>query len=69
MSTGSPSMAVEIDAFAQPGEEAKRRLKDPQARVRKRHAVADAGRSKLLALSYQLRDLVRIEAEFACRLS
>jgi hypothetical protein len=40
-----------IDTFVRPCEEAEGRFEVPQSRVRKRHAVANAGRSKLLAFS------------------
>ena len=48
-----------IDTFAQPCEEAEGRFEAPQSRVRKRHAVANAGRSKLLAFGDLSCDLVR----------
>ena len=49
---------VEVDAVAEAGEKREWRLEAWQPRVWQRHAVADAGRAKLLALGDLAHDLV-----------
>src|SRR6476661_7224036 len=49
---------VEVDGMAEAGEKRKRRLKTRQPRMRQRHAIADAGRAKLLALGDLAYDLL-----------